>query len=186
MITRTASVLAVVLLTATAAHAQRGGGGGGGGGGLGPGGPAAGQQTALAKSIADEQARAKAAVDAMDTNKDGTVSPDEYRTAQLADFTKLDANGDGKLTPDEMSSGRGGGGRGGRGGAPSGPVQLTGDTNKDGALSLAEFTANIDKDYKTIDKDWNNKITPLEMAAKVRTQSAGPAMNLSGGGGGGF
>ncbi|MDB5441577.1 MAG: transaldolase/EF-hand protein [Caulobacteraceae bacterium] len=136
--------------------------------------------TATQRAVADEQARAKAAVDALDTNKDGTVSPEEYRAAQLAQFTKQDVNGDGKLTADELA-----GARGGRGGAPSAPSQIDGDTNKDGALSQAEFIANVDKEYKTIDKDWNNKITVIEMTAKVRNESAAPAAGRGGGGGGG-
>lgn len=47
-----------------------------------------------------------------DTNKDGKITLDEYRSPQSAMFDKLDSNRDGTLTQQEVASARkGGGGR---------------------------------------------------------------------------
>ena len=42
----------------------------------------------------------------LDANKDGKVSPVEYRTPPLANFDKMDANKDGTITPQELEAAR--------------------------------------------------------------------------------
>ena len=42
----------------------------------------------------------------LDSNKDGKVSPVEYRTPPLANFDKMDANKDGTITPQELQAAR--------------------------------------------------------------------------------
>ena len=42
----------------------------------------------------------------LDANKDGKVSPVEYRTPPLANFDKMDANKDGTITPQELQAAR--------------------------------------------------------------------------------
>jgi hypothetical protein len=73
-----------------------------------------------------------AAFAAMDTNKDGGISKEEWTAGGRpeAAFDRLDANHDGKITQDEMAAARarrgaggGGEGGGGRGGPPPGGEQ---------------------------------------------------------------
>lgn len=88
---------------------------------------------------ADRTAKQAAKFDALDANKDGAVSRDEFATARA---------GQG---PDGQRMGRGerggkhaghGGRRGGMHGGKGGGMMLgLADTNKDGAVSKAEFTA---------------------------------------------
>jgi hypothetical protein len=63
---------------------------------------------------------------AMDTNKDGTISKDEWVAAGRREqgFDRIDANHDGKITPEEMAAARPARrGGGGGGGAPPAPAQ---------------------------------------------------------------
>jgi hypothetical protein len=100
----------VLAILPVAALAQPPGGGGG---------PPRGPQT-------PEQV--EAAFKAMDTNKDGSISKDEWTAAGRREqgFARFDANGDGKITLDEMKAAAarfaagGGGGPGGGAGGPGG------------------------------------------------------------------
>lgn len=47
-----------------------------------------------------------AVIAGIDANKDGRVTPDEYRTGPLATFDKADANNDGTITADEVAATR--------------------------------------------------------------------------------
>ena len=89
-----------------------------GGGPGGPGGPPRQPQT-------PEQI--EAAFKAMDTNKDGSISKEEWTAAGRREqgFARFDANGDGKITLEEMktvtaSFAAGGGAPGGGGPRPGG------------------------------------------------------------------
>ena len=57
-------------------------------------------------------------MEALDTNRDGTLDADEIKNAAVA-LLKLDKNGDGKLTQEELRPARPPGGRGP--GGPGGP-----------------------------------------------------------------
>ena len=48
-----------------------------------------------------------AAMQRLDTNKDGKVTPDEYRARELGLFDRLDANKDGTVTAEEATKGAG-------------------------------------------------------------------------------
>ena len=48
----------------------------------------------------------EAMVSQLDSNKDGKVSPVEYRTPPIANFDKLDLNKDGTITPQELQTAR--------------------------------------------------------------------------------
>jgi len=59
----------------------------------------------------------------MDTNKDGSISKEEWTAAGRREqgFTRFDANGDGKITLDEMKAAAARAPAGGGGGGPGGP-----------------------------------------------------------------
>jgi hypothetical protein len=113
-----ALIPALILVAAPAiAFAQPPGGGGPGG----PGGPPRGPQT-------PEQIEAQ--FKQMDTNKDGSISKEEWAAAGRREqgFARFDQNGDGKITLEEMkavaaqfAAGGGGGPGGGGGGGGGGP-----------------------------------------------------------------
>jgi len=108
-----ALALAGATLTAIAQDDRRpqppGGPNGGPGGGPngGPGGPGGGRPR-----------MASPLMEALDTNRDGTLDADEIKNAAVA-LLKLDKNGDGKLTQEELRPARPQGGRGP--GGPGGP-----------------------------------------------------------------
>lgn len=99
----------LVLLAAPAvALAQPPAGGGGGAGGA-PRGPQTPEQI-------------EAAFKQMDTNKDGSISKEEWAAAGRREqgFARFDANGDGKITLDEMKAAAARVAAGGGGGRPGG------------------------------------------------------------------
>jgi Ca2+-binding EF-hand superfamily protein len=73
----------------------------------------------------------------LDTNKDGTISPEERKAAGDARFTSTDTNGDGFLSRDElMAAGNK------RVAEHVDQVLAHADENKDGKISKAEYDAN--------------------------------------------
>jgi hypothetical protein len=84
----------------------------------------------------------------LDTNNDGVITRDEVRVLRTATFTRLDTNRDGFLVHDEMAAGMAAmgqnGGRRGPGGGREGGGLAAADTNRDGAVSRAEFDVAMD------------------------------------------
>lgn len=89
----------------------------------------------------------------LDTDGDGTLSPEELAAARVKRAEEMrgrfDTNGDGKLTPDELA-----GARMFRRGTND-PSEL--DTNKDGDISNAELEAGMDKMRQQFRRNWEER-----------------------------
>jgi Ca2+-binding EF-hand superfamily protein len=92
----------------------------------------------------------------VDTDHDGKISKAEFDTESVALFKRLDKNGDGKIASDEVPARRWGG---------KGPMFGQMDTDKDGKITKAEFTAAEDKMFQKLDTNGDGVITPDELAA---------------------
>jgi hypothetical protein len=93
---------------------------------------------------------------ALDTNKDGVVSPEERQARLKPMIERFDQNSDGKLTPDELASSD-------RRMGFDDPAAL--DTDKNGEISLAELDAAV-----TARRD--------EMRARWRGRGGGSAQGV--------
>jgi hypothetical protein len=91
-----------------------------------------------------------------DTNGDGKISQAEFTAMMDQRFTRLDKNGDGFITADEL------GDMAGRG--PGGGV-MAADTDHDGKVSHAEYTAQATARFARFDANHDGQITPDEMSA---------------------
>jgi Ca2+-binding EF-hand superfamily protein len=92
----------------------------------------------------------------VDTDKDGKISKAEFDTESATLFKRLDKNGDGKIASDEVPARHWGG---------KGPMFGQMDTDKDGKITKAEFTAAEDKMFQKLDTNGDGVITPDELAA---------------------
>ncbi len=113
-----------------------------------------------------------------DSDSNGAISLAEARSGAAKMFAGADSNKDGRATHEEMMAyhgkmgdHRGGGhkgGHGGRGGhgGPGGPMHL--DSDGDGALTLAETDAGIQRHFGEIDTNRDGSITAAEMEAVHR------------------
>lgn len=106
----------------------------------------AGTRQALAPSMA---------MQAMDTDKDGTISKGEVNKAADANFAALDADHDGTLEQRELMGG----------GDPNAIAQA--DRDKDGTLDRAEFRRMIDAQFKAADADHDGKLDRTELRARA-------------------
>jgi len=127
----------------------------------------------------------------MDANKDGSISREEFRAMHDRMFDKLDADRDGKLEDGEMlhragpdgerfemriGPGGHGAGRPGPHGGPDGDVRIVRhgpggdglDANKDGKVSLEEFTAPMREHFQEADKNRNGFLDGDEMKGEHR------------------
>jgi hypothetical protein len=91
-----------------------------------------------------------------DANGDGAVTKAEFLADIDARFAKLDVNKDGKISKEERPGG--GEGRGGR-------RMSRGDTDGDGAISLAEQRAQAGKRFERVDTNNDGKIDKTESDA---------------------
>ena len=132
---------------------------------------------------AQAQARAAEHFAKMDANGDGKLDKTDREAMRAKMFDKLDANDDGAISKSEFEArhrGRadaaqagqageraghrmGGGKRGMRGG--HGMMAKMADTNGDGAISQAEFTAGALKRFDRVDADGNGTVTQAERTA---------------------
>lgn len=102
----------------------------------------------------------------LDANGDGRVTLSEFKAAQDARaqrlFARLDGNGDGRITAAEAQAGRREGGPRGR----RGPGLMALDSDRDGAVSAAEFAAGSSQRFARLDADKDGRITATEAAAR--------------------
>jgi Ca2+-binding EF-hand superfamily protein len=91
-----------------------------------------------------------------DTNGDGKISRAEYTAMSEQRFARMDKNSDGAITADEV------GDMAGRG--PGGGV-MAADTDHDGKVSHAEFTAMATARFARMDANSDGDITADEMPA---------------------
>ncbi len=107
----------------------------------------------------------------VDTNGDGMISKAENRAMVEARFARMDADKDGMAEAGEARVGKRGEGRGGkakgmRGGRGGGAGMMMADTNKDGAISKAEFDAQSAQRFAKLDTNSDGKIDATEMQAQ--------------------
>ncbi len=98
-------------------------------------------------------------IDAMDTDKSGDISFDEFSKAAGDRFTLADANKDGKVTVEEMAAAI----EKMRTEALAKRMMQKLDTNADGALTQEEAAANQKKIYAMMDKNNDGKVVKDEM-----------------------
>jgi Ca2+-binding EF-hand superfamily protein len=144
------------------------------------------------------QARSAEHFAKMDSNKDGKLDATDRAAHQTAMFDRLDGNKDGSVTREEFAAARPGPGgdraagermgrreggagegrhRGGRGGHMGGGAHLLGmaDTNKDGAVTQAEFTAASLAMFDKADANKDGTVTREERrAAHAAMRAAAP------------
>lgn len=109
----------------------------------------------------------------VDTNGDGLISKAENRAMVEARFARMDADKDGSVEAGEgrkgwgtRGEGRGGKAKGMRGGRGGGAGMMMADTNKDGAISKAEFDAMSAQRFARLDTNSDGKIDAAEMQAQ--------------------
>ena len=109
----------------------------------------------------------------VDTNGDGLISKAENRAMVEARFARMDADKDGTVEAGEgrkgwgkRGEGRGGKAKGMRGGRGGGAGMMMADTNKDGAISKAEFDAQSAQRFAKLDTNKDGKIDATEMQAQ--------------------
>ena len=114
----------------------------------------------------------------------GPISVADLQKRALDRFNALDTNKDGQLTQEELAAGRPAGGngapapapasappRGGGGGIMRGIMQSA-DTNQDGVITSAEFTAAVTARLQQMDANHDGLISMDEIQAARSAQSA--------------
>lgn len=92
--------------------------------------------------------RRKAREAALDTNKDGVLSPEERQARLRPMIDRFDQNGDGKLTPDELASSE-------RRMGFDDPAAI--DTDKNGEISLSELDAAVTQRRAEMRARWRGR-----------------------------
>jgi len=118
--------------------------------------------------------------DAMDANKDGQVTREEYDAYQAKRFDRFDANKDGKITRDEFMGHDGG--PPGRGGMRDAEFKAY-DKNGDGVITREEWNAWAAERFAARDKNGDGKLTRDEMGPVHRgmRQGSNGQMPMQGG-----
>jgi len=93
------------------------------------------------------------AMQAMDTDRDGTISTSEANKAAIANFAALDADHDGTLDQKELMGG----------GNPNTMAQA--DRDNDGTLDQKEFTTMVDAQFKAADANHDGTLDRNELRA---------------------
>jgi hypothetical protein len=94
-------------------------------------------------------------LEAFDADRNGLFNPTEIEAAAGRIFARADADGDGRITAQEaraLHEGRG-------------PRELDGDTDGDGALSLAEFRTDIRRHVQAADANRDGQLSMQELEA---------------------
>ena len=139
-----------------------------------PGDTAAPQPAPAAPS--NRPARVDSGIMRYDTNKDGTVTIEEWKTGQQARFKRLDANGDGKLSKEELFARTPAIGNSvlptDRQANQQSSYFLLLDTDKDGFVTLTEFMAGADRNFTRCDLDKNGRIDTAECRQALQRKPA--------------
>ncbi len=139
-----------------------------------PGDTAAPQPAPAAPS--NRPARVDGGVMRYDTNKDGAVTIEEWKTGQQARFKRLDANGDGKLSKDELFARTPAVGNSvlpaDRQAGQQSSYFLLLDPDKDGFVTLTEFMAGAERNFTRCDLDKNGRIDTAECRQALQRKPA--------------
>ena len=137
---------------------------------------------------AEAQAHATTRFARMDANKDGKLDAADREARQTAMFDRIDTNKDGQISRQEFAAGRDGGrsgaeagqnadgkhrmghrgGWGGPGGPRGGGMMQLADTNKDGAITQAEFSAAALQHFDSADANKDGQVTKEERQATFK------------------
>ena len=98
--------------------------------------------------------KAGGSAQALDTNHDGKVDPDEVKTAAAAAFDRLDRNHDGKLSRQELK------------GRLNAKELAAADTDHDGMLAKDEFAAAAETRFKAADVDNDRTLDAKELSSR--------------------
>lgn len=123
------------------------------GGGPGMGGPGMGGP----RGDSGPGRRAERMFQGLDTNKDGSISAEEFKAAhqnQRGMFSVLDADGDGSVSQDEFVNRR-------EARRQARFKEL--DTNKDGKLGQDEYDEHLAQMFESMDDNKDGKLTPEEI-----------------------
>jgi len=109
----------------------------------------------------------EASFEAMDTNGDGKISPDEHATATGQMFEKMDANGDNRVTAAEMTAAHQKitGKKPEKGEMTAVEKIKTMDTNGDSVLTVEEYAAGSQWMFGQMDTDHDGYLTKDEVKA---------------------
>jgi Ca2+-binding EF-hand superfamily protein len=106
-----------------------------------------------------------------DADKDGKISASEWPSKGRMTFADVDANSDGAVTADELGKMRKP--QDGKGGPDDKNHLARFDTDKDGKISAAEWTAQGDKIFARLDDNKDGKITKDEMPKRHKRGAEG-------------